>query len=124
MGFGKAKYDVEEKGLDPKVGHKELGEDGRLTQAADKLEVPEEVVVVAKPSEFAEKITGAATAGIKEEVSQLHNKGIPVVGLDEAGEVVVQDAPEPEEEEEVDESPEKEATPKKTASTKKKTSKK
>lgn len=116
MGFGKAKYDVEEKGLDPKVGHKELGEDGRLTQAADKLEVPEEVVVVAKPSEFAEKISGAATAGIKEEVSQLHNKGIPVVGLDDAGEVVVQDAPE----EVVEESKED-----KTAdSTKKKTTKK
>lgn len=30
MGFGKAKYDVEEKGLDPRVGHKTLAADGRL----------------------------------------------------------------------------------------------
>lgn len=30
MGFGKAKYDVEEKGLDPRVGHKALAADGRL----------------------------------------------------------------------------------------------
>lgn len=30
MGFRKAIYDVEEKGLDPKKPHKEIGDDGRL----------------------------------------------------------------------------------------------
>lgn len=30
MGFRKALYDVEEKGLDPKKPHKEIGNDGRL----------------------------------------------------------------------------------------------
>lgn len=35
MGFGSIKYDVEEKGLDPKVAHKELDTNGMLARPKD-----------------------------------------------------------------------------------------
>jgi hypothetical protein len=47
MGFGKAKYDVEEKGLDPRVGHKALAADGRL----DTLQQPLPVTLTREEAE-------------------------------------------------------------------------
>jgi len=147
MGFGNTKYDVEAKGLDPRVAHKELRHDGTLAttleasqrkideEKASRLEemhakwveeqpLESEDVVAALPSEEALAALVAANEDITEEVSQLHNKGIPDVGLDEAGEVVVAEPPaatEPATEEKVVEEPK---AVKKAASTKKKTTKK
>lgn len=77
MGFGKAKYDVEEKGLDPKVAYKEVAQDGRL--------------VPIQPSEVATKVLEAANTGLKKAVETLRTLDAPVYGLDAAGEVVSED---------------------------------
>jgi replication-associated recombination protein RarA len=74
MGFGKAKYDVEEKGLDPKVAHKDVAQDGRLATA--------------QPSETATKSLDAANVGLEKAVENLRALDVPVYGLDAAGEVV------------------------------------
>lgn len=46
MGFGKAKYDVEEKGLNPTKAHKDLGDDGRLAQVAEAAPAPAKAEVL------------------------------------------------------------------------------
>lgn len=79
MGFGKAKYDVEEKGLDPKVAHKEVAQDGRLTPC--------------QPSETSVEVLEAArstrvTSGVEKAVEDLKVQNVPVVGLDSNDEVV------------------------------------
>ena len=48
MGFGKAKYDVEEKGLTPTIPHNQVGLDGRLVPSTTPVVVEEKVVVLAK----------------------------------------------------------------------------
>jgi len=40
MGFRKSQYDVEEKGLNPKKPHANLGSDGRLLPAEENLNTP------------------------------------------------------------------------------------
>jgi hypothetical protein len=77
MGFGKAKYDVEEKGLDPKVAYKEVAQDGRL--------------VAGQPSETAVKVLEAANSGLEKAVENLRALDVPVYGLDVTGEVVSED---------------------------------
>lgn len=191
MGFGSIKYDVEKKGLDPKVAHKELAVDGTLATTLevlqrndsttkeqisaqppesatspedaaalvqsmfedesveaitaeearlaelDKVSLEEihakwvaeqasdsEDIVASLPSEEAQAVLIAPSDGIEEEVSQLHNKGIPE---DEA--VVEDDEEESDEENHTEEepaveTPKKTTAPKKKTATKKKTSKK
>lgn len=153
MGFGKIKKEVEASGLDPQVAHSNLTVDGRLVSVEaspttvsayyepEKLKeilatypqvdgVPQvayEQFVIAEPSDLAKKVLEAANEGLVEEVSELHNKGIPLHGLDADGNLVTEE-PEQEQVEEtepVEESPKADSKVKeKKVPTKKKPTKK
>jgi hypothetical protein len=78
MGFGKAKYDVEEKGLDPTVPHKDIAQDGRLAPQQQQ-----------QPSESALKTLEAFSAGVEDAVESLEVLDVPVVGLPEEEDTTV-----------------------------------
>jgi len=139
MGFGKIKKEVEASGLDPQVAHSDLTVEGKLVGIVD---VPSTITTeqledfknsfnkeISEPSAKALKVLEAANEGLVAAVSELHNKGIPLHGLDADGNLVTEEPSLEQVEEEteaVEESPKtaKSEVKEKKAPTKKKPTKK